>query len=270
MANLPERTGPAVTWQQIAAGSSVVAVGALASLIIVLALNDSDALATVALSLAIVTFITQILVFIAQTWTTSQLNAETRGFLQELQTSAHGTEKALNTQVDKLTDHILRNFESARKRDDGSSAGELRRRVREDVAEVLKSQPPLSSAPAGLTPEPAVSDRDQRLLDELASFPDEEEGLQSLEVLKALSPITVSTLRRYGEDERKSREIGGDPGLPLADEHPFSKEAIEAGLLEYDTQTRGKDWARLTEKGRQVARLLVSAGEPPAWLRANS
>jgi len=257
--------GPIISWPQLATAASILATGSLASLIIVLALKDTDALATVALSLAIVTFITQILVFVAQTWTTSQLNAETRGFLQELQTSAHGTEKALNAQVDKLTDHLLHSFESARKREDLSAGPGLRERVREDVAEALSVTRPLVTDVAASDSRVGASREDRRIAEELITFPAEEEGVELLKALRSLSPITVANLRAFAEDERVSRQLGGEPGLHLASDHPFSKEAIEAGLLEYDPSDH--EWARLTEKGRQIARLFLGLGDPPSWMR---
>lgn len=267
MAKRETPPGPRITWVQAFIAVSVVAVASLASLVIVASLNDSEALTTVALALAIVTFIIQIVVFIAQTWTTSQLNAETRGFLEELKASAHGTERALNTQVDKLTDHLLQSFETARKREDGSSGVELRQRLREDVFDALSaSQDPSAAAPdlSGVGPSPD----DQRVVKELLTMPDEQEGLKLVETMSGLPPLTVACLRSYAEDELRSRQLGNEPGLEVAKDHPFSQEAINAGLLEYVPVGMAPSglWARLTEQGRQLARLMLGNGIPD-WLR---
>lgn len=263
--------GPNVTWAQFAAAATVLAIGGLAALVIVASLKGSDALATVALSLAIIAFVTQILVFIAQTWTTSQLNAETRGFLESLKASAHGTEKAVNTQVDKLTNSLLSIVESLRKQEPGSGDADLRQTVRSDVVDALVStQATLDTVTAPDVVAPQISANDQRVIDELLSIPDEEEGLELLNILRDLSPITVANIRMLADDELRSRQLGTEPGLPLAADHPFTKKAVDAGLAEYvlsDGDDSGDQWARLTDKGRQVARLMLGAGDPPAWLR---
>jgi hypothetical protein len=255
---------PRITWPQITAGALVVAVAALTTLIVVGSINHVDALATIALALAVVTFVTQIVVFIAQTWTTSQLNAETRAFLQELQSSAHGTERALNNHVNKLTDRLLGTLEAPRK--EAESGVDLRERVREDVEEALSTRAPqVTDVTAGSSRK--ASAEDQRVLEDLLTYPSEAEGVESLKLLTQLSPMTVAVLRTFAEDERVNREGGTTPRLYLHPDHPFAEEAIDAGLLEYVGEDRR--WARLTEKGRQACRLLLGQANPPDWLRRN-
>jgi hypothetical protein len=269
MKDKPSFSGPHITWPQIAATATVLAIGGLTGLVIVAALKQDDALATVALSLAIITFVTQILVFIAQTWTTSQLNAETRGFLEQLKTSTHGTEKAVNTQVDKLTNHLISTFESLRKRDYGSGDSDLRESVREEVADVLSSTQNVSIQTVSGSSVASISSANERVIDELLSWPNEEEGQEYLRLLRTLSPIAVANIRMLADDELRSRQAGTEPGLPVAADHPFSEEIIGAGLAEYvpSPENPTDQWVRLTNMGRQVARLMMGAENPPGWLR---
>ena len=105
-----------ISWSAVAGGSAIIGVAAITALVIVAAIKKVDTLSAVALSLAILAFMTQIMVFTTQTWSTSKLNAETRGFLAELRTRSQGTEAMLNKQVDKLTDDLMGRASTARKR----------------------------------------------------------------------------------------------------------------------------------------------------------
>jgi len=127
----------AVSWRLIAGGSAIIAIATITALIIVSAVRKVDTISVVALSLAIVAFMTQIMVFITQTWSTSRLNAETRGFLAELRTRSLGTEAMLNRQVDKLTDDLMGRAATARKQ--ASSPAEARELVRRDVQRALSA-----------------------------------------------------------------------------------------------------------------------------------
>ena len=95
-----------VSLTAIAIGAGAVAAGAITALVVIAAVRKVETLTTVALALAIVAFVTQILLFIAQTWSSGHLNAETMGFLSELRTRSQGTEALLNKQIDKLTSSL--------------------------------------------------------------------------------------------------------------------------------------------------------------------
>jgi hypothetical protein len=60
-----------VSWRSVAFSAILVAVGALGSLVLVVTTGNADALSTIALALAIIAFVIQIMVFIAHTWAAS-------------------------------------------------------------------------------------------------------------------------------------------------------------------------------------------------------
>lgn len=87
-----------VSWSIIAFSATMLAVASTATLAVIATINDVDSLSTIALVLAILAFVIQIVVFIAQAWTSNQqmlqsqvLNADTRTLLVELQESARAT-----------------------------------------------------------------------------------------------------------------------------------------------------------------------------------
>jgi len=269
-----------VTWRAVAVVAFVIAASLAVALAVVASLNGADTLSTVALALAVLAFTTQILVFVADAWTTSRLNAETHGLLRELRTRAQGTEKTLSKQVDKLTAHILEGVSGELK-----SQGEpwdLRARVRQDVQEVLLEindeeagvgiDPASSSAlqEEGVEP-PQATPEEIRIVDMLVSFPDEEEGRATIGMLSELHPLAVATLKDFVRDEWRSRTLGEPVGLHLRPDHPFTDSLVERGLVEtFQPDPEGDTWAALTERGRQAGRVMTAplmSNEIPAWLK---
>ena len=62
-----------ISWSAVTGGSAIIGVAAITALVIVAAIKKVDTLSAVALSLAILAFMTQIMVFTTQTWSTSKL-----------------------------------------------------------------------------------------------------------------------------------------------------------------------------------------------------
>ena len=285
MSEKPPRSAAALTisWAAVAGASMVIAVAAVTGLAIVAAVKKVDTLSAVALSLAIVAFMTQIVVFIAQTWSTSQLNAETRGFLEELRTRSQGSEEFLGKQVDKLTDDLMSRAAVLAK--GGQPPSEARELVRRDVVRAL-SQTNASEGPdeslnswiqnpynAGRR---SAKERDE-VLQKLATFPPVEEGTKLAEDLRSLSPEATAEMRRYGIDLKGVTESrSGIPGFPDTAESRPIKELLDKGLLE-DISTRpdwvsplmfASNWFALTDPGVELARLLIAPGEAPDYVTA--
>jgi hypothetical protein len=270
-----------VSLAAIAIGAGAVAAGAITALVVIAAVRKVETLTTVALALAIVAFVTQILLFIAQTWSSGHLNAETMGFLSELRTRSQGTEALLNKQIDKLTDDLMARGAAARKE---TRDPELtRERVRRDVAAALGSSELTAMSQEGafrrhpLNPRNLPRPQLEPLAELVATFPTEDEARALLPILRALSPSAVGELMRFGRDlQDVYMQESGVPGFP-ADE-PSSeqqKELLDKGLLEDITSLGqgnplgdGKPWLVLTEKGRDVARLGVGRGPIPTYLRS--
>src|SRR5262245_33368932 len=96
-------------WSHIAVAASTIAVASLGTLTVIATVQRADTLATVALLLAILAFIIQIVVFIAQAWTSGQqmlqsqsMNADTQALLAELRETARATNDLLIRQFDRV------------------------------------------------------------------------------------------------------------------------------------------------------------------------
>ncbi len=270
----PAMASVSVRWSVIAGGCAVVAVAAITGLVILAAVKKVDTLSAIALSLAIVAFMTQIMVFIAQTWSTSQLNAETRSFLAELRTRSQGTESLLNKQVDKLTDDLMGRAAAARKQ--ASSPVEARALVRRDVERALSGSGPVADATtmvdnfrqhqySARQMDPAET---ERIAKRLTTFPPVDEAQPLRETFSRLPPPAVGQLARFARDAYEVfHERTGVPGFPAAGGPTTAqKPLIDAGLLEDITKRAGvtnplggnMPWLKLTDKGLEVARLLLS------------
>jgi hypothetical protein len=99
-------------WVAIAGVSSALA--CLGALVVVASVKDVDTLSTVALALAILAFVIQILIYIAQAWASNEqvrdsqrINAETRGLLAELSTHARDTNEVLRDHYTKIIDKVF-------------------------------------------------------------------------------------------------------------------------------------------------------------------
>lgn len=88
-----------IPWQRVAFASGLVAVAALATLVVVTAVKQSDLLSTVALALAILAFAAQLAIAIVQ----SQAAVEQRGRLEQI----NGDTRALLADIRATTSGVL-------------------------------------------------------------------------------------------------------------------------------------------------------------------
>jgi hypothetical protein len=255
-----------ISWRSVGIGATLVAVAAITSLVILASVKDVDALSAIALAMAIFAFVVQLLVFIAQTWTTSQINSDTRSLLEELRTRSAGTEQLLSGQVDKLTDHLMRGpSAAAAKKGDHSVSREA---VRRDVEELITASQAFGAdgfPPSFEPPELAASDSEA--IDRLKTLPSKDEAAGLVARLNDLHPAAAAKLLRFAQDRRDSLPSGVFEGLPIDDAHsgPAVEELLERGLIEpFDRDAHR--YARLTPEGREVSRLLIGRGPVPDWL----
>lgn len=243
----------------------LVAIASLAALAIVASIDDADALSTVALALAILAFVVQIMIFIAQAWSGGQqlsqsheLNAGTMAALSELRTRASGTEQILARQVDTAMRFAFeRSQVELRKRDLPPD------QAAEELEDALPDELPVAR--------PEVSNTDRRILERLFSFPTPEEAEDLLPHFVNLSPLAGSSLRFMAQDERDSRLTGVDPGVGAKSwDSPGVVELRREGLIERASDAEDEDdepWVRLTPRGREVARFVLAPGPLPDYLR---
>jgi hypothetical protein len=245
----------------------MLAIASLAALAIIAGVNDVDTLSTIALALAIVAFGVQILVFLAQTWIANQqtaqtqaLNASTAALLTKVEVSVEGTRQVLTSQFDRVLRHALRGGVPA-KGENGE--GDTEAALHRDHLAALRSLSPDYE-------EPSPSPEDTRIIELLRSYPSEDEGKNLVSVVNSLPALVASQLQRYGEAEVDSRRVGSPPGLWLRPSGaPLSDALVERGFLEIvdqpDPSGRGRRFARLTDDGRQAARLFTAAGPVPDY-----
>lgn len=102
----------------------------------------------------------------------------------------------------------------------------------------------------------------------MATFPGQQELGDSMEVLKSLSENSRFRLLQFGEDEIRSRSPGSTYDPALSD--LLSGELIAHGLVEpvkgYFTSIDNSPLLHLTQRGREVARLLTAEGDVPDYL----
>lgn len=139
-----------INWKTIALGSLLVNLAAIAGISAVSIVKDADVLSTVALLLAIIAFICQLIVYAIQTSQSSgqlrqakDLNASTETLLAEVRTRIEGTQQMMTSQHQELVRLTLlkSTADVARKVPEGELAGveELLRDV-----ESAATLPPMS------------------------------------------------------------------------------------------------------------------------------
>lgn len=265
--------GLTIPWPRVGIASIVIAVAACGALVIVTAVQDSEVLSTVALSLAILAFVIQILIFLAQSSANARaaeyiqgVNTETRAALSELRASSEGTQAALNDQFDKLLDRVLlATKESVAEVEEEyltqGSLDDLRARLISDVREAVQSSRPVVTerrVPSENSPHEETLRRARtlpsvRMADRLA-----EDGLADL------SPAAARQLARFALDVTNSAEIEVPEGLPASLSTPATAELLEKGVLRpRGTPNDGDEvFMRLSPKGKAAARFVTSI-EPP-------
>ncbi len=103
-----------VSWRAVSIASAIVALAAVMALVVVAAVNDADALATVALALAVLAFAGQLASSIVQGQAANQLmlqserlNNETQALLTKVTTSTDHVRGTIESQFDTVLRHAL-------------------------------------------------------------------------------------------------------------------------------------------------------------------
>jgi uncharacterized membrane protein len=238
--------------------------------------SNPDGLTTLALILAILAFVVQIVVFLFQTHASQgaerrsrDLNAETREVLTKIEASSSATEAVLISHFERLLDFVVggpgktagegddvdaAELESLEDDEKPATAGEVRRLMLE--ASRLRERPTFPPARTGPS-----SRENQRELEYLREWPSRDEAEKVVAEISKLPPLAVAALTRAGVLEIRQRLEGRAVGLNRsAGRPPFIDALVGEGLLWNDG---GK--TALTDRGRQLARILPikpSSGRP--------
>jgi hypothetical protein len=278
--------------------AGLTSIALMTGLIVVAAVRNVDVLATVALVLAIVAFVIQIIVFISQSWAAERqanegrsIYSDTRSLLSRLEGHTQATQSVLVEQNRALVEHLInlvpQTLAEVRKETPSSQRGspdELRR-VRDRLRAQVERERQASSGQAlqetsvsprvTPSPEPPEDTKPNGETANLRSWPSEEEAPRLAEILNNLSPLAVSQLSAFGEDELRSREAHLPAGLGrvAGDDRPVlvTDELTDAGLVEDvdvppEFAEQFVDWSQLTPLGREVARMLLPSGPVPDYI----
>ena len=194
-----------------------------------------------------------------------------RGLLAEINEKASGTHADVRRIQEKLIESLLAKSVT----DAQGKSGEIDyRRIAAEVSSLLERQTPSEAQPASLEqpnvkwPPRKPTPNDERIRMQLKTFPAQEEASDALEVLNSLNEKSRLRLRLFGLDELRNRSPDSPFNPALSD--AFSTELVEQGLIEpidgYSHPIDNSPLMQLTERGREVARLLTADGAIPDYL----
>jgi hypothetical protein len=260
----------------------------LLGVVAVLVIHDTDELGTVALILAVISFMVQFVAYGFQTSATNdatrrteQLQSDTKTALQEIRVESAASKEFITNQFARLLEFVIglaspptpapaTEAEEAEPSSDEVVRREAARLRRRQILESIlrESDPTRWSAtpgPGEIRPEEEGSaEENQEALQRMSSWPSLEEAQHYAEILKQLPPMAVVLLERYAARETDQRKQGLKPGLVSYRRTALARKALlDAGLLE---EAEGNRFA-LTELGREVSRLWRAAGDPPEDLQ---
>ncbi len=287
------RPGLTVSWLSLSIALTVLVVASVATLVTVVTVNGIDLLSTVALALAILAFIAQLV----GSWTQSQSSAQMSADTYRINAETKGLLSLIRGQSDSLIanqkDHFGEMLQALINKD------VIREAVQEGTASAEGSESADTPTTTGGVDEQVVADAiEARLLKAFAgsgakagtpatrrtkpyasfvklmeTYPNEVEGKPALEVLQGLEPLTLAMLaRRANEDLARARRGEEPRGFTYGETEltPSSRKLRDLGLMEYEPGERdGRklEWRRLSPLGQTVARFITARGAVPQWLR---
>jgi hypothetical protein len=256
-----------VPWRNIAIGSMLLNLGAVGTVATIATVHDSNSLATIALALAIIAFICQLIIFSVQTWQSGEqlrqaerLNSETSGLIAEMRTRLEGTHQMVTSQYQELL-HLAVLKADATDLKAGIVSAEnpvTRATAAEIIREVL---------PAVETEHASSSSVDRNEVASLLVWPQLQDTRRAFEMLHPLNDTELNSFMVNVNLDTLSRLVGTEP---VSDKASFTDEPlINFGLIaELPSDPGEKPKVRLTERGRVASRILVPSWPPPDSLNA--
>jgi len=255
--------------------------------------EQDDPLATLALVLAILAFVVQIMVYVFQTNASNaalrraeQVNIETQGFLREIRVSSRKTLEAQDKQFERLLGFVMELVtdrqtttpepdstsdadkpepDTESESNSGSSdpagstvrgSGPLSEAVRRQSATTLEEFRRRFVEPPSPSRARSASEEDRRIGEYLRSYPSRDEAAEAVGVLRRLSSLATIALKRLGDVEANQRRTGRAVGLAEHIDLPGKTELIERGLAQQPLNDDTR--IALTDAGRRLARIVVT------------
>jgi hypothetical protein len=258
--------------QVVAIAGWILFVAAVAGLVVVATAKDADTLSAIALPLAILAFLIQIVIFIAQAWQANQVTTQTTELLSEMRTSVRTTERLLEQ---RYTD-LFQAYERATTNRSPTQASELPEaspRATTLTGATGATGPTGASGPSGATgptgpagpPRTSPRPEDMAAVVRVYTLPAGDDRARLEAALEALSPRAVALFRQHIQQDVDA--LGGlQPTRGLWGSHGFeapTAELLDADLLEQlqilgdpPPESTGRFYG-LSHLGREVARVLV-------------
>lgn len=257
----------AIQWKTLSVALAILTLAALTTTVIVASIRDVDVLSVVALALAVVAFVVQILVYIVQSASTenqtqhwSNLYTQMTSALATIEEKSERTRDAVDRldparvrqAVDKAASEAVSANEDGEGNRDGESPEQQMRSLSRRVSELLQTQQPSQSR--------QPSQPLQTFLDKPMT---ETEMRRAARAAAQLKESDIVSMRRLATDQRRQERDGTNQiGLAVVS-RPDS--LYEQGLV----VKRVVDWSerpvfQLTELGQGVARVLLAP--PPEVL----
>jgi hypothetical protein len=264
----PTRNPPSavrLSFRTLAVGSLLLGIGSLTTLIIVVSVEGKDALSTVALALAILAFVIQIVVYIVQAADTSsqsrraqELHAELLSILSELRERTSGTQRSVDSMNVRLLEAVI-----GKAQGDGlavntaefaarlsNSLAEVAEEAPESAATPLRSKGASRSFPGPLEPRVAAA-----LAQEMRTWPEADELPRIDAVMNELDDDALMDIYRHAADVERTSQPGAPFGPGLMEPEQL---VVDRGLAE---KIPGWKLYTLTPSGRLVGRIFTA--DPP-------
>lgn len=284
--------GILISWPALSSVLALSTLAALGSLIVVATVQKADALATVALVLAIVAFGAQLIVTAAQTMSgneqyrqVNRLYEDTRGVLVKIRAQNKMLLVNQSDQFNKILDHVLSpsaiesavaeargELSSEESTDDGertqADPGEVAKLLRAEAEKALAEERKKPSAVGAVSDRPSNRDPGTML-----RFPTESEGMQVVAAYRTLGSEAKDYIQKAAERyARNPKRLMPGSLLPysLHDAPGFMRELERNGFLILEPIRRdGQDKTvrRWTAQGITAMRFFTGQGIVPQYLR---
>ena len=253
----------------VAIASAIVALTSLATLVVITSVEDTGALNTVALSLAILAFVVQLIVYIVQTATANQqllqaqqLHSATIEILAQIQEKSEGTQATVVTMNEKLLAHVL-----GKALPEASAAGvdptspQFSEMIADHVARRMTEIQRSSGSDGGSITRIRDRAEDAEIYSYMRQYPLPEEIDSVTRTLETLDAEGRTKIANYAFDEVICRSpdsslepglFGGEPNL------------LSLGLIRPSSSYPGS--YILTHEGRKVGRIYTARGSVPEYI----
>lgn len=272
-----------VSWKSIAITMSIIALMAMTSTAIIATINKADTLSTVALGLAVIAFVIQIIVYIVQADAASkqelksqEIYGSTLKALAAIEEKAEGTRATVSLINDKMIDFALgktiTQAESVGVSLESPEFSTLLTKSINDYAESIGLNQPVHASSLTFAENQVpqqqasamLSIEDSRDLSMLRP-PDRVATAEALSLLEKFDPSALSSLERLANDQY---QYGGSTNGTEVGFHSISnaERLREAGLIKRVRNDRSKEpVVVLTDKGKEVSRILINQDALPEY-----